>query len=181
ADAAINLGNPSSIRNEVSWVKSYEESDNKDLFDFVKNITERTIDASLAEKGKKLMDFITNQLVLDSRATHKYGGVVDEKSRGVAVYLPEYKYNPKYDSLLWSSDGRWDDFLKFLYSYTPANNPGSGNLPGTPTTSRCVDPGPNASLVQLMEYLNCLMEELNNSLPKKNRLNPNFAIAEFAF
>jgi hypothetical protein len=118
ADAAINSGDPSIFSKMAPLTKQYQNIDHKDLFDFVENITKVISNPDVIENGKKLMDYITNQLIIDNRATLKFGGI-DNKSHGVAIYIPREKeyYYWKYDFLTWSVDSKWDDFLKFFSFY----------------------------------------------------------------
>ena len=71
----------------------------------------------------------------------------DETSHGLAIYLPVSGYNVKYDQLAWARDTKWDDFLKEMKTVS---------APGLEFMNGCTDPGPGASLDQLMAYINCL-------------------------
>ena len=79
----------------------------KDLCDFVNLVSAGTADARLRALGRDLVSFVKKDLVIENWAQ-------DAASHGLAVYLPSSDYDPLYDGLAMSRDGRWDDFARHL-------------------------------------------------------------------
>ena len=83
-----------------------EDPEYKDLYHFVELVTASTSDAALKKLGSEVMSFLKSELVIENWAQ-------DEVSHGLSVYVPD-AYDPLYDRLAWSGDGKWDEFAKFL-------------------------------------------------------------------
>ena len=58
-------------------------------------------------KGNALISFIQNTLVIDNK-TFRY-----DNSRGIAVYLPNWKFSPDYATLQFSKISKWGQFAKW--------------------------------------------------------------------
>ncbi len=141
------------IKAKAYSAAEYADKDNKDLYDFARLAAEA--DPLLAEKGRAVQEALTGRLIIGNMA-YKEGYGRDEASHGLAVYLPAKGYNEKYDQLAWSRDSRWDDFLKELKGVT---------APGLEFMNNCTDPGPGASIQQLLAYTDCLINSLNANKP----------------
>lgn len=141
------------IKAKAYSAASYAYEDNKDLFDFARLAAEA--DPALAEKGRAMTDALTGKLLIDNMAYKETYGR-DEASHGLAIYLPVKGYNEKYDQLAWSRDTRWDDFLKEMKGVT---------APGLEFMNGCTDPGPGATLQQLLAYADCLTNAINAAKP----------------
>ncbi len=141
------------IKAKAYSAASYAYEDNKDLFDFARLAAEA--DPNLAEKGRAMTDALTGKLVIDNTAYKETYGR-DEASHGLAIYLPVKGYNEKYDQLAWSRDTRWDDLLKEMKGVT---------APGLEFMNGCTDPGPGASVQQLMAYVDCLTNAIHAAKP----------------
>jgi len=129
------------LKAEVSAARgaamSYAIADNKDLYHFVRLVSEKTQDAAVKEKSAALMDFIKKDLVLHNRTNNKpyspgggggwddwddYGDGYDRgakstrasdysESHGIAVYVPGYSVGEGYNELAWSAASKWDEFI----------------------------------------------------------------------
>ena len=97
------------VKNARTKAQAFYYSTNKDLYHFVKLVTDATTNASVAAKGKELMDFLATDLILHNRAT----GARYANSFGLAIYIPS-SYTAAYDSLLWAKDSKWADFIKWI-------------------------------------------------------------------
>ena len=104
--AANDLVNVKDARTKA---QAFYYSTNKDLYHFVKLVSDATANAAVSAKGKELMSFLTTDLISHSRAT----GAKYANSFGLAVYIPT-SYTAAYDSLMWAKDSKWDDFLKWI-------------------------------------------------------------------
>jgi hypothetical protein len=104
--AANDLAN---VKNARTKAQAYYYSTNKDLYHFVKLVSDATTNAAVSAKGKELMEFLKTDLILHNRTS----GAKYANSSGLAVYIPA-SYTPAYDSLMWVKDSRWDDFLKWI-------------------------------------------------------------------
>jgi len=104
--AANDLAN---VKNARKNAQAFYYSTNKDLYHFVKLVSDATANAAVAQKGKALMDFLKNDLISYNRA---FGSKYANAS-GLAVYIPS-SYTASYDILLWAKDSKWDDFIKWI-------------------------------------------------------------------
>ena len=141
------------IKAKAYSAASYADKDNKDLYDFARLAAEA--DPNLAEKGAALRAAIEGGLVIGNTAFKETYGR-DEASHGLAIYLPVSGYNEKYDQLAWARGTRWDDFLKEMKGVS---------APGLEFMSGCTDPGPGASIQQLMAYVDCLTNAIHATKP----------------
>ena len=97
------------VKNARTKAQAFYYSTNKDLYHFVKLVSEATLRPAVSAKGRELMDFLKTDLVFHNRAA----GAKYANSFGLAVYLPN-TYTAAYDSLMWTKDSKWDDFLKWI-------------------------------------------------------------------
>ncbi len=97
------------VKNARTKAQAFYYSTNKDLYHFVKLVSEATLSPAVSAKGRELMDFLKTDLVFHNRAA----GAKYANSFGLAVYLPN-TYTAAYDSLMWTKDSKWDDFLKWI-------------------------------------------------------------------
>ncbi|MBI5622418.1 MAG: hypothetical protein HY924_01430 [Elusimicrobia bacterium] len=105
---------------EIEVVKSagqsaqdFYYSSNKDLYHFVKLVTEGTKVPAVKAKGEDLLKFLSQQMI----GTNAVTGSAYKNAYGLAVYLPSY-YSATYDKLAWSTDGNWDAFAKWFSEIT---------------------------------------------------------------
>jgi len=145
-DALIASDKKPQIKAKAYAAGAYADKDNKDLYDFARLAAEIDPQSPVAEKGRAMMAALSGGLVTSNTAFKETYGR-DETSHGLAIYLPVSGYNVKYDQLAWARDTKWDDFLKEMKTVS---------APGLEFMNGCTDPGPGASLDQLMAYINCL-------------------------
>jgi len=138
------------IKAQVYSANAYTDKDNKDLVDFARLAGEA--DPAVAEKGRAMMDVLNGRLVMNNIAYKETYGR-DDKSHGLAIYMPEQGYNEKYDQLLFARGTGWDDFLKEMKGVS---------APGLEFMEGCTKPGPGASIQELMAYTDCLLAALGN-------------------
>jgi hypothetical protein len=98
-----------SVKNARTKAQAFYYSSNKDLYHFVKLVTDAVAVPAVAQKGKELMDFMKTDLILHNRAA----GAKYANASGLAVYIPSL-YTASYDGLLWAADSKWDDFIKWM-------------------------------------------------------------------
>ncbi|MBI4655178.1 MAG: hypothetical protein HY746_00370 [Elusimicrobia bacterium] len=97
------------VKDARSKAQDFYYSSNKDLYHFVKLVTETSKNSVVVSKGKEIMSFMKGEVILHNRA---YGsGYAD--AYGLAVYLPSY-YSAAYDELKWAQESKWDDFIKWV-------------------------------------------------------------------
>ncbi|OGS07232.1 MAG: hypothetical protein A2270_11330 [Elusimicrobia bacterium RIFOXYA12_FULL_51_18] len=102
-------GDLANVKNARTKAQAFYYSTNKDLYHFVKLVSDGTASAAVAEKGKELMGFLKTDLILHNRVT----GTKYANSFGLAVYIPS-SYTPSYNDLTWAKDSKWDDFIKWI-------------------------------------------------------------------
>lgn len=100
--------------------------DNKDLYDFVKNINDKITHEETKAAGEALQKYITDELVTinligDYQTYSWFGGsymTEYHRAKGIAVYLPAKKYDKNYDELLWAQESEWANFVKWYLNTT---------------------------------------------------------------
>ncbi|MEI7481842.1 MAG: clostripain-related cysteine peptidase [Elusimicrobiota bacterium] len=97
------------VKNARTKAQAFYYATNKDLYHFIKLVSDATASPAVSAKGKELMDFLKTDLIFYNRAA----GARYANSFGLAVYLPN-AYTAAYDSLMWTKDSKWDDFLKWI-------------------------------------------------------------------
>lgn len=146
SDTAIALEDKKPLLDAVNYAESFHIDSYRDLYDFIRLVSEKTGDPALKQKSDTLNAFIETDLVTANTSMRA-------RSHGVSVYLTKKGAGDKYARLAWSSATRWDEFLNSIK--TAASVSPSGPLGG------CVDPGAGASLSELMEYMDCLTAQIN--------------------
>jgi len=94
---------------------NYAMEENRDMYDFTRRVVEGTKSEDVKVKGQALMNFITGDLVLLSRARDSRGGFWSGPkeytlSRGMAAYFPAASLGDGYADLAWAKASRWDEF-----------------------------------------------------------------------
>jgi len=97
------------VKNARTKAQAFYYSSNKDLYHFVKLVSDATANTAVAAKGKELMNFLKTDLIVHNRAT----GAKYANASGLAIYIPT-SYTSSYDSLSWAKDSKWDDFTKWI-------------------------------------------------------------------
>lgn len=94
----------------------FEEGDNKDLYDFVENLNQITSSEEIKKAGADLQKYITQELVAHNRTNDfpsVWGKTEYNKTKGIAVYLPNHIYNSRYENLKWAKESSWPKFIKW--------------------------------------------------------------------
>lgn len=91
-------------------VQDFAYSTSKDLRHYIQLVTEGTKNEALAQKGRELMGYIDQQVIIINGAV----GYSYANAYGLAIYMHGWSYNSNYDELAWAVDGKWDEFLKWL-------------------------------------------------------------------
>jgi hypothetical protein len=81
----------------------------KDLCDFIKLVIDNTQVDDVKVKGKVLLDYLKNDVIVYNR----FFGTIYKDANGLSVYLP-YSYPESYDELLWPKETKWDDLIKWM-------------------------------------------------------------------
>ncbi len=93
-----------------SNVQDFYYSTSKDLRHYVQLVTEGTKNEGLAQKGRELLTFIDQQVIVANGTV----GSSYANAYGLAIYMHGWSYNSNYDELSWAVDGKWDEFLKWI-------------------------------------------------------------------
>ena len=101
-----------------------------DLCDFISHALNVLPDGSKAKKaGRKLKNFITDSLIISQSGegiNMGTGWSYNERTCGLAIYMPKKWYSHIYSSSLFAIDSRWDDFIKdILTLWEKERNPAS--------------------------------------------------------
>ena len=106
-DAVVAANESAVVKSARSQAQSYAVRDNKSLAHFVYLVGKATANADVKAKGNALIDFLQKALVIDNRT------VGYDNSRGLAVYLPNYRFSPDYAALQFSKISKWGQFAKW--------------------------------------------------------------------
>lgn len=105
--AAALKAEPAVLRHARLKARTFgEDPEYKDLYGFLELVTAGTADPRLKTLGREVMRFMKSELILENWAE-------DTVSHGLSIYIPE-AYDPLYDKLAFSRDGRWDEFARFM-------------------------------------------------------------------
>ncbi|MCM2267801.1 MAG: clostripain-related cysteine peptidase [Elusimicrobiales bacterium] len=105
--AAMNAERPVLLQAKAKAKVFGEDPDYRDLYDFVRLVTEGTRSPALKTAGREVMNSLKQELVIENWAQ-------DAVSHGVSIYVPATFYHPLYGGLAFARDGRWDDFARFI-------------------------------------------------------------------
>ena len=88
----------------------YEYKDNKDLARFVQYVAKHAPEGELKYTAGQLYTQVTKELVGMQRRSI----ITKNKSKGVAVYVPNTSYSESYGDLALSRDTRWAEMVRWL-------------------------------------------------------------------
>jgi hypothetical protein len=130
------IGDPAAMKMAVEEVKKtlvFGLKDSRDLCEFIERMTKALPEQHPAVKaGANLYNYAANELIFANHKTfidQDSGKIVSkpeyEKSRGLAIYLPDLIYNSAmYERMAFASKSKWSDFILALCA--EALNPGAG-------------------------------------------------------
>jgi len=107
--AVMASGDTVGAKNARAKAQSFYYSSNKDLYHFVKLVSDASADAAVKARGAELLDYLKGSVIYHNRA---YGSKYANAS-GLAIYLPSY-YTAAYDALAWAQDSNWDAFMQWI-------------------------------------------------------------------
>ncbi len=108
-EAVMSADIKGAVKKARDEANMYKNLDNKDLYGFVGHLVEGTKNKTVKAKGKALMKFLKNRLIVHN--SEEIGSL--DGSNGISVYLPGEYYTPDYNELKWAKDSAWDDFVKW--------------------------------------------------------------------
>lgn len=109
ADALMASNDTANAKNARTKAQAFYYSSNKDIYHFVKLVTDATQFTEVKSKGQALLDFMKKEMIVHNRAVgSKYANAY-----GIAAYLPSY-YTSSYDELLWAKASKWDEMMKWI-------------------------------------------------------------------
>ncbi len=108
-DAVMKNNDLTNVKNARTNAQRFYYSSNKDLYHFVKLVTDSTQINEVKVKGEALLKFMKESLIIHNRA---YGPKY-ANAYGLAVWLPTY-YSTSYDELKWAGETKWDDLIKWI-------------------------------------------------------------------
>jgi len=146
--ALLASDNAKEIKLSAMAAKRYRERSSKDLYNFAERVAAKI--PSLASETANMMSAFRRLVIGNEAWESAYRE--DKNSHGLAIYLPNKGYNLKYEDLAFARDTFWDEFLKKMDSVVVSGNVVAG----------CVDPGPNAPLQEISDYLDCILGQLSN-------------------
>ncbi|HAT71998.1 MAG TPA: hypothetical protein DCS63_04205 [Elusimicrobia bacterium] len=93
----------------VNATYNFTLRDSKDLYDYLGNVGGLLTGSPAARKATvQLQDYISRTLLVKDTGLPSMG-----RAHGLAIYIPEMRYNSaNYEKLAFSRDSLWDDFLR---------------------------------------------------------------------
>ncbi|GAB4030896.1 MAG: hypothetical protein Fur0012_07500 [Elusimicrobiota bacterium] len=111
ADLAMKKVTKEKLKESINKFLGFEASGSRDMIDFLNMASADSGDGELVNRAREIEIFLKNSVLI----SNVYSGDSYKKASGIALYVPTYSYDSKYDALKLSSKGIWDDFLKWLY------------------------------------------------------------------
>jgi len=111
ADTAMKNIDKAKLKESINKSLGFEASGSRDLIDYIKIASIDSGNQELINKANEIEKFINENVII------KRTNVGDsyKNANGLAIYIPTYNYDSKYDNLKFAKTGIWDDFLKWLY------------------------------------------------------------------
>ncbi|MEF3280442.1 MAG: hypothetical protein K6357_05690 [Elusimicrobiota bacterium] len=144
----VNLGESSILTTETEDIMTRSA----DLVDYLKKAMEKMKDEKLKSLTQKLIDFITNKLIV----IHKGGDYQNSKglsykdeTYGIAIYFPLLRYNSaKYESLGFSKASLWDEFIKKMLGRENIEERAEYNIGGEDASAETVADGDEETIAE---------------------------------
>jgi len=106
-DAVVAANVPQAVKDARAEAQSYAYDDNKSLAHFVHLVDTKANNAKVTDAGNALISFIQDKLVINNK-TNKY-----PESRGLAIYIPNYRFDETYNALAFAHGSKWAAFAKW--------------------------------------------------------------------
>ena len=148
-ETAMQIKDKTKIIEAIDMAESYSRKKYKNLGHFIKIAGEQTQDITLQKKGERINNFISEELIIANTSLRK-------NSNGIAIYMPKKGTGKKYAQLAWSAT-LWDEFLNSIKAAAPSTPEHAQE------SSVCVPPGEDASLDDLIDYVDCITNALTSS------------------
>ncbi len=103
------------VLNVFSNVEKYMES--CDIYHFAQLISENIYDYAIQQYSEEVKNEIEYTVTSEKHDSY------NENSHGLSIYLPDCTYDHEYDSLDFSTNGLWDDFLIYIFEGATSSNP----------------------------------------------------------
>jgi hypothetical protein len=118
-DAVMASGEKTLAKSARGAAVNFAMDENRDLYDFTRLVVEGSSNADVKAKGRALMAFIADKLVLHNRTRDDQGGSWSgpkkySLAKGVAAYFPNYSLGAGYNELAWARDSKWDEFVMWI-------------------------------------------------------------------
>ena len=98
----------------------------KDLTHFMELVHAKAKSPALKSKTVETMNHFYDKVLVDNATT----GDKFKKAYGLGVYLPGWSFDGDYSELLWSKDGKWDEFQQWLTAKDAAPAPNTHAMEG---------------------------------------------------
>ena len=121
AEAVMAANDAEAAKYARSNAIKFAYPENKDLYDFVRLVVEKSTNENVKAKGKSLMNYITHNLVGHNRTKDEPGSWWSSpseltKAKGIAIYIPNTAVPATYNELQWAKQSKWPAFVAWLAS-----------------------------------------------------------------
>ena len=110
AGAVMTANEAAVVKAAHAQVQEFYTSDNKDLLHFIELVNAASQDAAVKSKGAALEKFLANDVIVANDVT----GDSMANAKGLAVYLPSWSFNAKYNELAWAKATNWSQFAQWV-------------------------------------------------------------------
>jgi len=107
--AAITANEKALVIHAADYAQSFSGS-NRDLWHFLELYAASSSSAEVKTKAKGLQDYLLGSLVAHNRVNGVYA---DGNTRGLAIYLTTYFFDPAYNELAWAKATQWDELMNW--------------------------------------------------------------------
>lgn len=115
-ESAGNAADVKAFKWAVSKSQKFDEADNVDIGNLMKNIQESAVNAKIKDAAVKVLMAYEKAVMQNSQT----GGSVSNAT-GMAIYIPTYGFNAKYATTKFAAL-RWDEMIKSVYSKKDETN-----------------------------------------------------------
>lgn len=107
-DEIIKANDKEVAKNAKRNAQDFYYSSNKDLYHYMKLVSENTKVDSVKEKAEAVMKLLDEMIVHNRTVGSSY-----KNAYGVAIYIP-YSSSYSYKQLKWGSESKWDNFINWI-------------------------------------------------------------------
>jgi hypothetical protein len=108
-DIAMKTNQKEKLKEAMNESMSFS-SGSRDLIHFLTLASSKVNLQELFGKSQEIINLIVSNILIDNINV----GDSYKNAYGLAIYIPSYSYDSKYNDLAWAKNGKWDEFIQWL-------------------------------------------------------------------